>query len=74
MASSLVWKSGVSLLRRSLTVASVRCAGGPPAKQVDHHKGKVRKFAHVTFKFPVICSVNNQVLNLNLNFEFIFIL
>ncbi|RUS83343.1 hypothetical protein EGW08_008890 [Elysia chlorotica] len=41
MATSLVWKSGVSLLRRSLTVASVRCAGGPPAKQIDHHKGKV---------------------------------
>merc|ERR1712154_351 len=39
MAASL-WRTSTSLLRRSLTLANVRCAGGPPAKPVDQHKGK----------------------------------
>ena len=56
MATTLVWRSGISLLRRSLTVASVRCAGGPPAKEIDHHKGKVRKLVTVKWRHLRICS------------------
>jgi len=39
MAASL-WRTSTSLLRRSLSLTSVRCAGGPPSKPVDQHKGK----------------------------------
>merc|ERR1712179_505319 len=43
MAASL-FRTTSSLVRKTLTqslsVTSVRCAGGPPAKPVDQHKGK----------------------------------
>ncbi|XP_005100500.1 cytochrome c oxidase subunit 5B, mitochondrial [Aplysia californica] len=39
MAASL-WRTSSCILRRSLTISSVRCASGPPSKAVDQHKGK----------------------------------
>ncbi|CAL1540339.1 unnamed protein product [Lymnaea stagnalis] len=40
MAVSL-WRTTSCLLKRSISVASVRCGHGPPSKPVDIHKGKV---------------------------------
>lgn len=39
MAASL-WRTTSCLVRRSLSMASVRCASGPPSKPIDQHKGK----------------------------------
>merc|ERR1711936_305291 len=65
MAASL-WRTSTSLLRRSLSITSVRCAGGPPSKPIDQHKGKYAdddpfemkpiKRAKGTFDEPTIVS------------------